>query len=356
MYQDPFREYIKQAEPNKRYKGYAWSTAIGLQAVDGLETSEHLVKTAIENIEGYITMEDAEKRINSYYEATANREEDDRTEEADKVSVRIASILSEKAFTFSPSEYIGIHKKLFCGIYKHAGKIRDVNITKKEWVLDGETVLYGNATELRQTLEYDFEQEKKFSYKGLSQDEIIEHLAHFISRLWQIHIFGEGNTRTTAVFFIKYLRSLGYDATNDIFAENSWYFRNALVRANYTNLKKNIHETTIYLEKFIRNLLLGETNELKNRYLHINGVFEENVGAKEENVGVKAGIVGVKLKKTQTKIVGFIKNNPNITIEEMAKYAGVETRTIERNIKKLKEKEIIDRVGAAKNGHWVVKI
>ena len=113
MYQDPFKEYIKQAEPTKRDKGYAWSTAIGLQAVDGLEPSEHLVKTAIENIEGYITMEDAEKRINSYYETTVKRANDDRSEEADKVSVRIASILSENAFTFSPSEYIGIHKKLF---------------------------------------------------------------------------------------------------------------------------------------------------------------------------------------------------------------------------------------------------
>lgn len=353
MNQDPFKEYIKQSEPSKRDKGYAWSTAIGLQAVDGLEPSEQLVKTAIENIEGHITMEDAEKRINSYYETTSKREEDDRTEEADKVSVRIASILSEKSFTFSPSEYIGIHKKLFLGIYKHAGKIRDVNITKKEWVLDGETVLYGNAAELRQTLEYDFEQEKKFSYKGLSQNEIIEHLAFFISRLWQIHIFGEGNTRTTAVFFIKYLRSLGYDATNDIFAENSWYFRNALVRANYTNLKKNIHETTVYLEKFIRNLLLGEKNELKNRYLHINELFEENVGVNSKSVGAN---VGVKLNKTQRKIIELMKNNPNITIEEMAKYVCVETRTIERNIKTLKEKEIVDRVGADKNGHWGVKI
>ena len=220
-------------------------------------------------------------------------------------------------------------------------------------MLDGATVLYGNATELRQTLEYDFEQEKKFSYKGLSTDEIIEHLAFFVSRLWQIHIFGEGNTRTTAVFFIKYLRSLGYDATNDIFAENAWYFRNALVRANYNNLKENVHETTVYLEKFIRNLLLNESNELKNRYLHINGMFEENVGVNGKNVGVN---VGVKLNKTQRKIVELLKNNPNSTIEEMAKYAEVEPRTIERNIKTLKEKGVIDRVGADKNGHWKVKI
>ena len=288
MYQDPFKEYIKQSEPDKKYKGYAWSTAIGLQAVDGLKPSEQLIKTAIDNIEGNISMDDAEKRIESYYAASPEKAEDDRTEEADKVSVRIAAILSEKSFSFAPSEYIGIHKKLFHGIYRHAGKIRDYNITKKEWVLDGETVLYGNAAELRETLEYDFSEEKKFSYKGLSTDEIIQHLAHFISRLWQIHIFGEGNTRTTAVFFIKYLRALGYDATNDIFAENAWYFRNALVRANYTDLKNDIHETTIYLEKFIRNLLLNESNELKNRYLHIGNKSEDqNMAIETKNVAIQ---------------------------------------------------------------------
>ena len=360
MDRDPFEEYIKQCEPDKQYKGYAWSTAIGLQRVDGLEPSEYLIKTAIENIEGNISMEEAKKRIDSYYESKPNRDEEQRTEEADKVSNRIADILLEKSFSFSPSEYIGIHKKLFFGIYKHAGKIRDYNITKKEWVLDGATVLYGNAAELRETLEYDFAEEKKFSYKGLTTDEIIQHLAFFISRLWQIHIFGEGNTRTTAVFFIKYLRSLGYDATNDIFAENAWYFRNALVRANYNDLKNNIHETTVYLEKFIRNLLLGETNELKNRYLHINSLIAENDGVKKKNVGVNVGvneeIVGVKLNKTQTKIVEMIGNNQNCTIEEMAKAAGVETRTIERNIKTLKEKNVIERIGADKNGHWTLKI
>ena len=201
--------------------------------------------------------------------------DDERTEEADKVSSRIAEILSETAFSFSTNEYISIHRKLFHGIYKHAGKIRDYNITKKEWVLDGATVMYGSASELRATLEYDFSQEKDFSYKGLSMDEIIHHLAVFVSRLWQIHIFGEGNTRTTAVFFIKYLRTLGFFATNDIFAENAWYFRNALVRANYTNLQTGIHETTEYLETFLRNLLLNEKNELHNRNLHISELLNE---------------------------------------------------------------------------------
>ena len=142
-------------------------------------------------------------------------------------------------------------------------------------MLNGATVLYGSATELRATLDYDFSEEKKFSYKRLSMDEIIQHLAFFISRLWQTHVFGEGNTRTTAVFFIKYLRTLGFDVTNDIFAENAWYFRNSLVRANYNDLKNGIHETTEFLEVFLRNLLLNENHPLHNRTLHISCTFKE---------------------------------------------------------------------------------
>lgn len=275
MDKDPFKEYIKQSEPNKRDKGYAWHTAIGLQAVDGLKTSKYLIDTAIKNIEGDISIDEAQELLNTYYEENPKADTEDRTEEADKVAVRIAKILSEKAFSFTPNEYISIHKKLFAGIYGHAGKLRDYNITKKEWVLNGATILYGSASELRATLDYDFAEEKKFSYKNLSMEDIIHHLALFVSRLWQIHVFGEGNTRTTAVFFIKYLRTLGFDVTNDIFAENAWYFRNALVRANYNDLKNGVHETTEYLELFLRNLLLDEKNELHNRSMHISGRFKE---------------------------------------------------------------------------------
>ena len=293
MEKDPFKEYLRESEPDKAHKGYAWSTAIGLQAVDGLKPSKYLIDTAIKNIEGKITMKEAQNLIDSYYEERpVHLSDDERTEEADKVSLRIAEILSETAFSFSPNEYIAIHRKLFQGIYNHAGKIRDYNITKKEWVLDGATVMYGSASELRATLEYDFSQEKDFSYKSLSMDEIIHHLAVFISRLWQIHIFGEGNTRTTAVFFIKYLRTLGFAATNDIFAENAWYFRNALVRANYTNLQKGIHETTEYLELFLRNLLLNEQNELQNRNLHISGLLNKE---KVDIQGMKVDIQDAKV-------------------------------------------------------------
>ena len=292
MEKDPFKEYLRESEPDKVHKGYAWSTAIGLQAVDGLKPSKYLIDTAIQNIEGKITMKEAQSLIDSYYEERpVHLSDNERTEEADKVSSRIAEILSETAFSFSPNEYISIHRKLFWGIYKHAGKIRDYNITKKEWVLNEATVIYGSASELRATLEYDFSQEKDFSYKGLSMDEIIHHLAVFVSRLWQIHIFGEGNTRTTAVFFIKYLRTLGFSATNDIFAENAWYFRNALVRANYTNLQKGIHETTEYLEAFLRNLLLNEKNELHNRNLHISGLLnEEKVDIGDTKVDIESVI------------------------------------------------------------------
>lgn len=292
MNKDPFKEYLKESEPNKAHKGYVWNTAIGLQAVDGLKPSQYLLDTAVQNIEGKITLKEAQNLIERYYETKPFHLSDNpRTEEADKVASRIAEILSETAFSFTPNEYISIHKKLFYGIYDHAGKIREYNITKREWVLDGETVLYGSASELWATLEYDFAQEKAFSYKNLSMDEIIHHLAVFVSMLWQIHIFAEGNTRTTAVFFIKYLRSLGFSATNDIFAENAWYFRNALVRANYTNLQKGIHETTEYLEIFLRNLLLGETHELHNRSMHISGLF------KREKVDFHGNEVDIRGKK-----------------------------------------------------------
>lgn len=287
MDKDPFKEYKRQSEPNKRDKGYAWHTAIGLQAVDGLRPSKYLIDIAIKNIEGDISIDEAQELLDSYYEENPKMVDEDRTEEADMVAVRIAKILSEKAFSFTPNEYISIHKKLFTGIYGHAGRIRDYNITKKEWVLDGATILYGSASELRATLDCDFSEEKKFSYKNLTMDEIIHHLAVFISRLWQIHIFGEGNTRTTAVFFIKYLRTLGFNATNNIFAENVWYFRNALVRANYNDLKNGIHETTEYLELFLRNLLLDEKNKLHNRAMHICGFFDKEVDIENAKVDIR---------------------------------------------------------------------
>lgn len=271
---DPFEEYIKAEDPAKRERGYAWYTAIGLQQVDGLETSEYLRETARKNVDGEISVKKAGELVEAYYK-NERKNEAPRTEEADRVAARIAEILSQPGFSLTPAQYLSIHKRLFEGIYPRAGRLRDYNITKAEWVLDGDTVTYGGFTELAATLDYDISVEKAFSYSGLSMDGIIHHLAVFISRLWQIHVFCEGNTRTTAVFFILYLRFLGFDVTNTTFANNAWYFRNALVRANYNNLRKGVHETTEYLELFLRNLLLGEDNPLKNRTMHISGELKQ---------------------------------------------------------------------------------
>lgn len=365
MERDPFKEYLKESEPDKVSKGYAWSTAIGLQAVDGLRPSKYLVETAIQNIDGKITVREAKNLIDSYYkERPVHMSDDDRTEEADKVASRIAEILSETAFSFSPNEYISIHRKLFQGIYDHAGRIRDYNITKKEWVLDGATVMYGSASELRATLEYDFSQERNFSYKGLSMNEIIHHLAVFISRLWQIHIFGEGNTRTTAVFFIKYLRTLGFYTTNDIFAKNAWYFRNALVRANYTNLQKGIHETTEYLELFLRNMLLNEKNELHNRNLHISGEFDSvRTDIVKEDLDIEDECVfSDKLSSFSTKTIAHIykmfnKYGYNEVFGRSAVRELLELKdsSVSKLLSKLLQSDIIENVSGYGKGKYKFK-
>lgn len=264
-----FDEYKRLGEPEMAEKSETWQAAIGLQKVDGLTPSAYLVETAKRNIEGEVSINEVHELLHCYYEARPATDTDDRTEEADKVSARIAEILSEKTFSLRPAELISIHRRLFTGIYKFAGKIRDYNITKAEWVLNGASVYYASADSISATLDYDFLQEKAFNYKGLDKRRMVEHIAKFISGLWQIHAFGEGNTRTTAVFTIKYLRSLGLKVTNDIFADNSWYFRNALVRANYNNYGENIFTTSEYLNRFFGNLLFGEYNELKNRELRI---------------------------------------------------------------------------------------
>ena len=347
---DIFEEYLREKEPHKKEKGYAWHTAIGLQAVDGLNTSEYLLETAQKSIAGDITFEEANNLIHAYYKESVTRTSTGRTEEADKVSVRIAQLLSEKTFVFSPAQYISIHSQLFSGVYKHAGKIRDYNITKNEWVLDGDTVMYGGAMDLRATLDYDFSVEKEFSYKNLSMDEIIKHLALFVSRLWQIHIFSEGNTRTTAVFFIKYLRTLGFDVTNDIFAENAWYFRNALVRANYTNLKKDVHETTEYLELFLRNLLLGENNPLKNRDLHISGTLN----SPKCNKKIESCTLDCTLDEIQ--VLNLLKTNCKMTQKQISENINKSERTVKNITSSLEKKGYITRINGKRYGHWQVNL
>ena len=353
-----FEEYIRQSEPHKREKGYAWQTAIGLQAVDGLKPSEYLKEKARQHIEGDITIDEVKQLVDSYYKSkVARSSSEDRTEEADKVSARITEILSENTFTFSPIEYLAIHRHLFEGIFSHAGQIRDYNITKNEWVLKGATVLYASAGSIRETLEYDFSKEKIFDYKNLNIDEAIRHIARFVSGIWQIHAFGEGNTRTTAVFTIKYLHTFGFNFSNETFANHSWYFRNALVRANYNDLTKGVYATTEFLEKFFRNLILNEQNELKNRNLQIDEIEKEAIqSAKQTDMDIpKCKNCTLDCTLEEIAVLNYLKEKPNATQKEIAQHIGKSERTVKSMTVNLSERGIIERKNGRRNGFWEIK-
>lgn len=332
-----FDKYKKES-PEKYKKVYAWETAIGLQKVDDLTPSEYLYEIAERNINDELSFEEAQNFLNSYY--LEKPKDYERTEEADKVSIRIAELISSNSFVFSLIEYINIHKKLFEGIYDHAGQIRTYNISKKEWVLNGNSVAYGNSYNLVDLLEYDFKKEKEFKYSNLTKEEFIKHIAEFISNLWQIHAFSEGNTRTTAVFLIKYLNTKGFEINNDLFAKHSWYFRNALVRANYSNFMLGIDESTKYLEMFLENLLFNTEHILSNKMLHI--LYKESSNKQ------------LDLTEIEKKVINIIKENQNITIEECSIKINKSLRTTKNIFKNLKEKNILKRIGSNKTGYWEV--
>ena len=344
-----FEEYEKIKEPSIQQKSFAWTTAIGLQAVEGLQTSKYLINTAKRNIEGEISIEEANKIIDSYYKSETAREEDanERTEEADKVSVRIAEILNDGTFSLRPNTLLGIHSKLFKGIYKSAGKIRTYNITQNEWVLNGDTVHYTDFNDIDGALKYDFDKESDFSYEGISDSDFINHFSKFISGIWQIHAFCEGNTRTTAVFAIKYLNILGWKINNEPFAKNSWYFRNSLVRANYKNSSNNISADFSFLILFFRNLLLGERNILKNRFCHIYWKQNEN-NFYHNNEG------NITLSDNEIKVLNCIKEDSKTSSTKISNKLNISKRQIERLLASLKSKGMIQHIGASCNGEWKI--
>ena len=359
-YLQGLEEYIRQGEPQKQERGRAWQTAIGLQEVDGLKTSPYLLDTARKHIEGDITIDEAKQLIDRYYKSQTGRREmeDNRTEEADKVSARITELLQEHTFNFSPAQYAAIHRRLFEGIFKFAGRLRDYNITKREWVLRGETVYYASADTISETLEYDMRQEREFSYDGLSMDEAIKHLTCFCADLWQIHAFGEGNTRTTAVFMIKYLKTLGFKVTNELFATHSWYFRNALVRANYSNLQEGITETTIYLERFFRNMLLSETTQLRNRELHLDWNASKEEQSEKTTFTSANFALGLPAKcknctLEEIAVLRVIQQNPSAPQKFVANEIGKSERTVKSITARLTEQGIIRR-SKGKGSPWEI--
>lgn len=319
-----------------------WNAAIGLQDVDGLKPSRYLLDMVKENIEGNIDIEEVAKRINNYYEEVDNLEKE-KYEEADKVSVRIAKLLCEDDFELSSVELMNIHKKLFDGLMNNAGEYRNYDFTKKEWVLNNDTVVYSSYEKIKENLDYDFSEEMKFSYENLSIDDYIKHLCKFISNIWQVHPFSEGNTRTTALFLIKYLRTFGFDINYDVFCNNSWYFRNALVRANYKNYDKNIHDDLSYLEKFLYNLLTNSNYELKNRYLHVD--FTNSDYLMKKNCSLE-----------QQAILNIIRIDSDITQDEIALRIGKSIRSVKTYMSNMQKNGLIKRINGKRNGKWIINI
>ena len=362
-YDDPglkqFENYYLSHKPSERERAENWAIAIGLQKVDGLTPSEHLISVAKRHIEGEISSEKAVQLVDRYYETKSGHDEPEDKKEADRVSARINQIIEEDGFYLSPTYLTGLHGLIFEGVFPHAGFVREVNLRKREWVLRGDSVTYGHAPVIEKTLEYDFEREKEYRYARKGKREIVRHFARFIAGIWQIHPFREGNTRTIAVFAIKYLRSMRIAATNELFAENSWYFRNALVRANYDNPLKGIARDFEPLERFFGNLMLGEQNELKSRYLLVGLNEAEKQMIKEWSQGNQKKVVRKRLsekgcQKTSDRLVSLLKDYPALTQEGMAKAIGISRQAIQKHLRNLKASGRLRRIGPDKGGHWEV--
>ena len=357
-YYDILNQYLREGNKSQAEQAEDWKVAIGLQAVDGLKPSEYLLETARRNIDGEIDMEDVSCLLHQYYESkTARTPEDDDKEECDKASANIKRILATRTLAFNTNGYIAMHRRIFEGVFKHAGTLRKYDITKKEFVLRGDTVNYLNWEDLRRSIDYDLQQERDFSYKGLTDTEKIQRLCRFTASLWQIHAFCEGNTRTTAVFLIQYLRSIGYrNVNNDMFADHSWYFRNALVRANYKNTRLGVDYDLSFLELFFRNLLLGETNPLKNRTMVINAPKEQH-STQETPLSTQESTQETPLstqESTSKRIIEAIRIKPTTTRRELAEVIGISPDGIKKQLDKLRKAGIIRHEGSTKAGKWII--
>lgn len=259
----------------------------------------------------------------------------------------------EPSFAFSLIGLTSIHRRIFEDYFKFAGQLRTVELTKKEWVLGGDTsVAYQPSIDLRQAIEHDLAKEKEYNYADKPISEVIQHLARFTADLWQIHPFREGNTRTTAVFLIKYLRSMGISATNDMFKEHSWYFRNALVRASYKGL--NISPTTEFVERFLRNVILGEKNELRNRDMLVGASLPKTMPQSITTPNPKSQIDTLNCTLEELAVLKTIENNPKITQTDIAKSIKKSASTIKRITSGLVEKGILIRRNGRRNGWWEI--
>ena len=279
-----------------------WQTSIDLQASDGLSASDYLIQCSQKHVSGQITIDDVQNLIQDYYQDRKAQEgEDSETEEADKVAVNIAALLmTETEAELSVAGLSKLHSIIFKGVYENLGALRDFEEYKREWVLGGDTLRFTNLENVPEELENCLAKENAYSYDNISPDNFIAHISAFVAKIWHICPFGDGNTRLTAVLTILYLKQLGVSFNFDTFKNNSWYFHNALARANYQNSVKNINYEPIYLERFFRNMLLGEQWELRNRYVHVRPAAEWRVQPKANN-NTTTGQVEVKKNTRKVK-------------------------------------------------------
>ena len=358
-YDDPslseFTGYLTAKEPGRRERADAWATAIGLQQVDGLKPSPHLYEVAKRHIEGEISASKARNLVDEYYETKTGRELPEDLKEADKVSARIIEVINDEGFFLSPSYIEALHGLIFEGVIRGAGGFREVNIRKHEWVLKDDSVTYGDWKAIGSDLAYAIDREKEFSYAHKTKRQVITHFSRFIADIWKIHPFREGNTRTTAVFAIKYLKELGYPVQSNMFKDNSWYFRNALVRASYENAAKSVAKTFEPLERFFQNLLLGTSHELKSRYLLVgltNAQRKRLKGLSEK--GGQKKVVRKGCQKTSEKLTELLRAQPHLTQVGMAAALGISRQAVQKHIARLKSAGRLRRIGPDKGGHWEI--
>ena len=267
--------YIEEEYSLNYVKQLQWDAAIGLQEVDSLKPSKYLKKLSEENVNGEKTIYEVEHELKEYYIEKEKINDINHNElECDLVSTRIVQLLEDEKFKLSVDFLRYIHGYLFKDIYDFAGQFRKIDFSKHELILNNDSALYGDCKTLKESLEYDISLERVKNYKEMNIVEVINNITDFSSRIWQTHPFREGNTRTTAIFIIKYLVSLGYQVDNTLFKDKSVYFRNALVRSNYFNNEKNVRDDNSYLIKFYENLLLGKNNNLQSKDLIVKELFK----------------------------------------------------------------------------------
>ena len=257
-----------------------WACAIGLQAVDGLQVSDYLRDVAQSYVAGERSLDETGELVRAYHTpgAASYNAKGEESREADLVSQRIAEVLARGSFALVPDMPRIIHRQLFCDLPQEvyrSGEYKLEPLVKQEEILNGDSVLYTDPMLVEQSLRYLFEEEREAGDYGLVLSGAeLGRFSRFVSLVWQIHPFQEGNTRTVAVLAALYLRQLGFDVGNEPFEHHARYFRDALVRANYRNAAAGIAPDMRFVEQFFDNLVNDAEHPMDREELVCPALFD----------------------------------------------------------------------------------